>query len=99
MMANLFSRWLGAQRRERALRKYAIDDALWQNTLDAHPCFGHLGTEDLRRLRDIASLFIAQKEFSTAHDLELTDAMIVSIAAQACLPVLNLDLDRTFPRR
>jgi Mlc titration factor MtfA (ptsG expression regulator) len=44
-------------------------------------------------LRETASLFIAQKQFSTAHDLELTDQMIVSIAAQACLPVLNLDLD------
>ncbi|SAK69972.1 membrane protein [Caballeronia catudaia] len=92
-MANLFSRWLGAQRRERALRKYAIDDALWRRTLDAYPCFSHLGVEDLRRLRETASLFIARKEFSTAHDLELTDQMIVSIAAQACLPVLNLDLD------
>ncbi len=92
-MANLFSRWIGAQRRERALRKYAIDDALWRDTLDAFPFFDHLSAEDLQRLRETASLFISQKEFSTAHDLELTDRMIVSIAAQACLPVLNLDLD------
>lgn len=92
-MPNLFSRWFGAQRRERALRKYAIDDALWQRTLDALPFFGHLAPADLVRLRECASLFIAQKEFSTAHELELTDAMIVSIAAQACLPVLNLSLD------
>jgi len=72
-MANLFSRWFGAQRRERALRKYAIDDDLWQRTLDAYPCFGHLNGDDLGRLRETASLFIAQKQFSTAHDLELTD--------------------------
>ena len=57
------------------------------------PFFGHLDAPDLTRLREDASLFIAQKEFSTAHELELTDAMIVSIAAQACLPVLNLSLD------
>lgn len=92
-MPNPFSRWFGAQRRERALRKYAIDDALWQSTLDALPFFGHLAPADLTRLREDASLFIAQKEFSTAHELQLTDAMIVSIAAQACLPVLNLSLD------
>ncbi|SAK71773.1 membrane protein [Caballeronia arationis] len=92
-MPNLFSRWFGAQRRERALRKYAIDDALWRRTLDALPFFGHLDAADRARLRESASLFIAQKEFSTAHELELTDAMIVSIAAQACLPVLNLSLD------
>lgn len=60
-MANLFTRWFGAQRRERALRKYAIDDALWQRTLDAYPCFGHLNALDLARLRESASLFIAQR--------------------------------------
>ncbi|MDR5732140.1 zinc-dependent peptidase [Caballeronia sp. LZ025] len=92
-MANLFTRWLGAQRRERALRKHAIDDALWQRTLDAFPFYRHLNAADRERLRETTSLFIAQKEFSTAHGLELTDEMIVSIAAQACLPVLNLDLD------
>ena len=48
---------------------------------------------DLVRLRELTSLFIAKKEFSTAHELELTDAMTVAIAAQACLPVLNLSLD------
>lgn len=40
----------------------------------------------------MTSLFLAEKSFSTAHGLELTDAMIVGIAVQACLPVLNLDL-------
>ncbi|MDR5854688.1 zinc-dependent peptidase [Caballeronia sp. LZ062] len=92
-MPNLFTRWFGAQRRERALRKYAIDDALWQRTLDAFPFFGHLSTPDRERLRELTSLFIAQKSFSTAHELELTDEMIVAIAAQACLPVLNLSLE------
>ncbi len=92
-MTNLFSRFFGAQRRERVLRKYAIDDALWSSTLDALPFFGHLNADDLQRLRETASIFISQKKFSTAHDLELTDTMIVSIAVQACLPVLNLDLD------
>lgn len=41
----------------------------------------------------MVNAFIAEKEFSTAHDLTLTDAMIVAIAAQACLPVLNLSLE------
>jgi Mlc titration factor MtfA (ptsG expression regulator) len=63
------------------------------STLDTLPFFGHLDAADLARLRENASLFIAQKQFSTAHELQLTDAMIVSIAAQACLPVLNLSLD------
>jgi Mlc titration factor MtfA (ptsG expression regulator) len=38
-------------------------------------------------------LFLAEKEFAGAHGLEVTDAMRVSIAAQACLPILELGLD------
>ena len=36
--------------------------------------------------------FLTQKEFSGAHGLPVTDEMAVAIAAQACLPVLNLGL-------
>ncbi|KQR74476.1 hypothetical protein ASG35_17000 [Burkholderia sp. Leaf177] len=92
-MANFLTRLIGGNRRERALRKYAIDDTLWQATLDGLPFFGHLDAGDLARLRENTTLFIAEKAFSTAHDLPLTDAMIVSIAVQACLPVLNLSLE------
>jgi Mlc titration factor MtfA (ptsG expression regulator) len=92
-MANFLTRLISGNRRERALRKYAIDDALWQATLDRLPFFGHLDDADRARLRENTTLFIAEKEFSTAHDLPLTDAMIVAIAVQACLPVLNLSLD------
>ncbi|RQH07419.1 M90 family metallopeptidase [Paraburkholderia dinghuensis] len=92
-MLSKLSQWFGARRREKALRTHAIDDALWQATLNGLPFLAHLDAADLARLRDLTSLFIAQKEFSTAHGLELTDRMTVSIAAQASLPVLNLSLD------
>jgi MtfA peptidase len=92
-MLSKLSQWLGARRREKALRTHAIDDALWQATLDGLPFLAHLDAADRARLRELTSLFIAQKEFSTAHDLELSDQMVVAIAAQASLPVLNLSLD------
>ncbi|WP_028224765.1 M90 family metallopeptidase [Paraburkholderia ferrariae] len=92
-MLSKLSQWFGARRREKALRTHAIDDALWQATLEGLPFLGHLDAAGLVRLRELTSLFIAQKEFSTAHDLELTDAMVVAIAVQASLPVLNLSLD------
>jgi len=92
-MLSKLSRWFDARRREKALQTFAIDDALWQATLAGLPFLAHLDAADLVRLRELTSLFIAQKEFSTAHDLELTDRMIVAIAAQASLPVLNLALD------
>jgi hypothetical protein len=92
-MLSKLTQWLDTRRRDRALRTYAIDDALWQATLDGLPFLAYLAPADRQRLRDMTSLFIAQKEFSTAHELELTDAITVAIAVQACLPVLNLGLD------
>ncbi|MFL9871706.1 M90 family metallopeptidase [Paraburkholderia megapolitana] len=92
MLAKL-THWFDSRRRDRALRRYAISDALWQQTLDGLPFLAHLDTADLVRLRELTSLFIAQKQFSTAHDLELTDAITVAIAAQASLPILNLGLE------
>ena len=92
-MFSKLTRWLDTRRRDRALRTYAIDDALWQGTLDGLPFLSHLAPADLQRLREMTSLFIAQKEFSTAHELELTEQITVAIAVQACLPVLNLGLE------
>ena len=92
-MLSKLTRWLASRRRTRALHAYAIDDALWQKTLEGLPFLGYLGEADLARLREMTSLFIAKKEFSTAHDLALTDEIVVGIAVQACLPVLNLSLD------
>src|SRR5579863_10047433 len=92
-MLSKLTHWFDARRRERALRNHPIDEPLWQATLAGLPFLAYLEAADLARLRQLTSLFIAQKEFSTAHELELTDAMTVAIATQACLPVLNLDLD------
>jgi Mlc titration factor MtfA (ptsG expression regulator) len=92
-MLTKFTRWLDSRRRQRALRDYPIADDVWRTTIERLPFLRHLDDADLARLREMTSLFVASKSFSTAHGLELTDEMIVGIAAQACLPVLNLSLD------
>lgn len=69
-----------------------IDDALWTATLAALPFLARLDGAERARLRQLAQQFLADKEFATAGELELTAAMQVSIAAQACLPVLKLGL-------
>jgi MtfA peptidase len=92
-MLTKFTRWLDTRRRERALRDHPIVDDVWKATLDHLPFLGHLDAADLARLREMTSLFVAKKSFSTAHGLELTDEMVIGIAVQACLPVLNLSLD------
>src|SRR6185295_17563933 len=80
--------WLTDWRRRRVLGKHRIDDALWASAtgklrfIPNHP-----------KLRDLVLLFLAEKEFSGAHGLEVTDAMRVAIAAQACVPILELGID------
>jgi len=77
--------WLTDWRRRRVLARHRIDDALWLSA-----------TRDLPRsekLRELALLFLAEKQFTGVHGLDITDAMRVSIAAQACLPILELGLD------
>jgi MtfA peptidase len=69
-----------------------IDDELWAATVMALPYVARLGEEETHRLRELAQRFLADKEMAAAGDLQLTAAMQVSIAAQACLPVLNLGL-------
>lgn len=76
----------------RPARRVAIDDALWRTTLQALPFVARLATDDRGRLRELAQRFLADKQMSAAGELELTADMQVNIAAQACLPVLELGL-------
>lgn len=88
----LWSAWR-RQREARALRRRAIPDALWQAALRELPFVACRPQDQLERLRRLASLFLDRKEFSGAGGLEVTDAMALSVALQACLPVLELGVD------
>lgn len=71
----------------------AIGQAQWARVEAGLPFLGHLTHGDRARLRDMALAFIAQKEWHGARGLALTPDIQLSIALQACLPVLNLGLD------
>ena len=80
--------------RERiALRRRAIPDLLWRRTLKRFPFLPREGEREAR-LRRLSSLFLDRKEFTGAHGLVVSDDIAVAIAAQACLPVLELGLAR-----
>lgn len=74
--------------RERRPRK-PIPDALWEQILANCPFLDTLTSTELIRLRELSALFLEDKEFHGAQGLRITDAMAVTIAAQACLPVLH----------
>jgi Mlc titration factor MtfA (ptsG expression regulator) len=79
--------------RKRTLEKARIDEVLWQDVLAGLPFLRGLPAADLARLRELAVLFLAEKEMHGADGFELTDEVRLSIALQACLPILNLGLD------
>lgn len=51
-----------------------------------------LDDDERARLRGLSEAFLAEKQFSPAGDLQLTDECCLSITLQACLLILNLGL-------
>ncbi|MBI5272029.1 MAG: zinc-dependent peptidase [Burkholderiales bacterium] len=86
-------RRLARWRDERALRRHAIPDPLWDAVVAAYPFIARRSDNDRADLRRLCSLFLARKEFHGAQGLTVTDEMAVAIAAQACLPILRLGID------
>ncbi len=84
--------WLTRWRKARTLERRAIPDDLWALTLARFHFLTWREPADIAALRELTTLFLADKEFTGAHGLEVDDEMAVAIAAQACLPVLRLGL-------
>jgi MtfA peptidase len=80
--------WLTEWRRRRVLQKHSMDDALWRRATA-----GLAFLPASQKLRDLVLLFLAEKQFAGAHGIDVADEMRVAIAAQACLPILELGLD------
>ena len=85
--------WLREWKRRRILGRHRIDDALWRRALRHLPFLAGLSTEHERRLKELAILFLAEKQLTPLRGLVLSDDDRVEIALQACLPVLELGLD------
>jgi MtfA peptidase len=88
-MFGLLRNW----RRRRWLERARIPEAEWRTTVAELPLLEGLTPAELERLRDLATLFLREKVLDPAGGLELTPDMGPLIAAQACLPILNLGLD------
>ena len=62
----------------------------WETMLKAAvPVYESLGTEQRQRLRELVHLFLAKKRFYGCGGLEIDDEIRVTVAAQACLLILN----------
>jgi len=94
MMLGRLQGWWQARREAAALRRRPIPDDLWKRTLVRYPFLRAQGDAQAAGLRRMTSLFLDRKEFTAVPPVRLTNDVVVAVAAQACLPVLRLGLDR-----
>jgi len=70
-----------------------IDTALWRSATAPWLFMRGLDDDEAARLRALSERFLARKNFSGTHGLEISDVMRVEIAAQASILVLELGLE------
>jgi hypothetical protein len=91
-MASMFS-YFRDRRRRRILAERPLPPELWKQVLDQHPILTRLTDGDAATLKDLTTLFLAEKQFECVQGLVLEPYQRASIAVQACLPILKLGLD------
>lgn len=67
-----------------------VAEAEWVRVMATLPLLSGLGPADSARLRTLADRFLRDKTIEPAQGLVLTDAMRLTIALQASLPILGL---------
>ena len=82
-----------AARRRRILERQPIEDGLWDWAIREHSIFRRLGSADAAKLRELSTIFLAEKVFQPVRGAVLDERTRVSISAQACLPLVGLDID------
>ena len=80
-------------RRQRILGRHTLDAALWRAVIERYSFLRALPAAECARLRELATLFLHEKTIEGAAGLAVRDEMRMCIAAQACILILNLDLD------
>jgi MtfA peptidase len=85
--------WFRRWRRARILRQGEIDPQLWRRTTGRYPFTRALSASELERLRELVILFLHEKTVHGAGGMAIRDDVPLAIAVQACMLILNLDLD------
>jgi Mlc titration factor MtfA (ptsG expression regulator) len=75
------------------MRDALIDDVPWHRALERLPILARLDPAESRRLRELCTIFLHEKRFEPVQGLELDEGIRITIAALACLPILNLGPD------
>ena len=85
--------FLKNRRRERILRDARIDEGEWNRALADYSFTRVLNADERARLKQLVILFLAEKPINGAGNLNIDNGARLAIAIQACMLILNLDLD------
>ena len=76
----------------RIIKRSTITKAQWLEAIDSLPLLYGLTDDEKNTLQELAILFLHDKAFEGAAGFNVTQAMTMIIALQACLPLLNTGL-------
>lgn len=85
--------WFARWRRGRAAQRSPVTAEEWSAVIQRFSFLRILSADEQSRLRDHVAAFLNEKSLQGAGGLTITRDIELVIAAQACLLVLNLDLD------
>jgi hypothetical protein len=77
----------------RMLKRHSIPHTIWQSVTRRIAVLHGLDAVQMAHLREMATWFLEQKSITGAQGFEVTRLMRVTVAAQACLLILNLGVD------
>ena len=85
--------YLTAWWQARIIRRSNITDLQWRTAIDRLPLLKNMSEADKQELIRLSILFLHYKVFEGAHNLKVTQNMRLTVALQACLPILHLGID------
>lgn len=86
-------RFLQRWRQQRILRKARWTEGQWVRAFTHLPLLHGLDAGQTARLRELATVFLYDKQLQGLGSVSLTPEMRMVIALQACLPILELGYD------
>ena len=86
------------KRRRRKLSHQALPDEWRKYIIKNVPLFSRLPQDLQQRLEGYIMVFLDEKDFEGCQGIEITDEIKVTIAAQACMLLLNRDEPHYYPK-
>jgi Mlc titration factor MtfA (ptsG expression regulator) len=83
-----------ALKRRWVLGRHELADREWEEALAAAPAAAHLDANQRGRLRELVVLFLREKALHGVQGVEVDAAARLKVALHACIPVLELGLER-----